>query len=103
MCSYSWRVPFHVLGDLRIVASGELGDLGPAEGQAVSFKWNLLYSLSGLVVWSILVVALLARPNRSTQGWLILVPVLVGVVILLVVALFTNNIVHHRQYPKHWF
>lgn len=32
----------------------------------------------------------------------ILVPVLVGVVILLVVALFTNNIVHHRQYPKHW-
>jgi len=33
----------------------------------------------------------------------ILVPVLVGVVILLVVALFTNNIVHHRQYPKHWF
>lgn len=32
----------------------------------------------------------------------ILVPVLVGVLILLVVALFTNNIVHHRQYPKHW-
>lgn len=32
----------------------------------------------------------------------ILAPVLAGVLILLVVALFTNNIVHHRQYPKHW-
>jgi CBS-domain-containing membrane protein len=32
----------------------------------------------------------------------ILVPVLAGVLILLVVALFTNNVVRHRQYPKHW-
>lgn len=29
-------------------------------------------------------------------------PVLSGVLILLVAALFMNNIVHHRQYPKHW-
>lgn len=32
----------------------------------------------------------------------VLVPVLAGAVILLIVALFTNNIVYHRQYPKHW-
>lgn len=32
----------------------------------------------------------------------ILLPVLSGVLILLVMALFTNNAVHHRQYPKHW-
>jgi CBS-domain-containing membrane protein len=32
----------------------------------------------------------------------ILVPVLAGTIILLIVALFTNNVVHHRQYPKHW-
>jgi len=32
----------------------------------------------------------------------VLIPVLAGVLILLVVALFTNNVVHHRQYPKHW-
>lgn len=32
----------------------------------------------------------------------ILFPVFVGVLILLIVALFTNNIVRHRQYPKHW-
>jgi CBS-domain-containing membrane protein len=32
----------------------------------------------------------------------VLVPVLSGAAILLAVALFTNNVVHHRQYPKHW-
>ncbi len=32
----------------------------------------------------------------------ILVPVLAGGVILLLVALFTNNLVYHRRYPRHW-
>ena len=32
----------------------------------------------------------------------LLMPVLFGVLLLLVVALFTNNVVNHRQYPKHW-
>lgn len=32
----------------------------------------------------------------------ILLPVLSGALILLAVALFTNNVVYHRQYPKHW-
>ncbi len=32
----------------------------------------------------------------------LLVPVLSGALLLLVMALFTNNVVHHRQYPKHW-
>jgi CBS-domain-containing membrane protein len=32
----------------------------------------------------------------------ILVPVLSGVLILLSVALVTNNFAYHRRYPKHW-
>jgi CBS-domain-containing membrane protein len=32
----------------------------------------------------------------------ILVPVMIGVVILLIISLITNNFVNHRQYPKHW-
>lgn len=32
----------------------------------------------------------------------ILLPVLVGASILLVTAIFTNNVVYHRSYPKHW-
>jgi CBS-domain-containing membrane protein len=33
----------------------------------------------------------------------LLVPVLLGVLILLALALFMNNVVHHRQYPKYWW
>ncbi|WP_298438918.1 HPP family protein [Geobacter sp.] len=32
----------------------------------------------------------------------LLMPVLAGTLILLAVALLTNNIVHHRHYPEHW-
>ncbi|MHB8122753.1 MAG: HPP family protein [Desulfuromonadaceae bacterium] len=32
----------------------------------------------------------------------ILLPVLAGTLILLVMALFMNNVVYHRSYPKHW-
>jgi len=32
----------------------------------------------------------------------ILLPVLAGAQILLVTAIFTNNVVYHRSYPKHW-
>ena len=32
----------------------------------------------------------------------ILFPVLLGTLILLATAIFTNNIVYHRSYPKHW-
>ena len=32
----------------------------------------------------------------------ILLPVLAGALILLVIAIFTNNVVYHRSYPKHW-
>jgi len=45
--------------------------------------------------------ALIGVQGHATWTFL-LVPVLAGVLILLVVALFTNNIVYHRQYPKHW-
>jgi len=45
--------------------------------------------------------ALIGIQGHAGLGY-ILVPVLAGVLILLTVALFTNNVVHHRQYPKHW-
>ena len=33
----------------------------------------------------------------------ILLPVLAGALILLIMAIFTNNVVYHRSYPKHWW
>lgn len=32
----------------------------------------------------------------------IFVPVLAGALILLLTAIFTNNVVYHRRYPQHW-
>jgi CBS-domain-containing membrane protein len=32
----------------------------------------------------------------------ILWPVLAGALVLLAMAIFTNNVVYHRSYPKHW-
>ena len=32
----------------------------------------------------------------------ILWPVLAGAMVLLAMAIITNNIVYHRTYPKHW-
>ena len=37
-------------------------------------------------------------------GWLFsLLPVAAGAAILVVIAVLANNIVNHRQYPKHWW
>lgn len=45
--------------------------------------------------------ALIGVQGGATASF-ILVPVLAGVLILLAVALFTNNVVYHRKYPQHW-
>ena len=46
--------------------------------------------------------ALIAVHGRVT--WLFpLLPVAAGALILVAIALFANNIVNHRQYPKHWW
>lgn len=46
--------------------------------------------------------ALIGVQGAAGPGF-ILLPVLTGALILLAVALLTNNIVHHRRYPRHWF
>jgi len=46
--------------------------------------------------------ALIGVMGNCTPMFL-LIPVLFGVIVLFLIALFTNNFVHHRQYPKHWF
>ena len=45
--------------------------------------------------------ALIGVMGNCTPMFL-LIPVFTGVLILFVIALFTNNFVNHRQYPKHW-
>ncbi len=45
--------------------------------------------------------ALIGIQGAAGPGF-IFVPVLAGALILLAAALFTNNIVYHRTYPRHW-
>lgn len=45
--------------------------------------------------------ALIGIQGGAGPGF-ILVPVLAGALILLLVALVTNNVVYHRRYPRHW-
>ncbi len=45
--------------------------------------------------------ALIGVQGSATASF-ILVPVLAGALILLVAAMVTNNVVHHRKYPQHW-
>jgi CBS-domain-containing membrane protein len=45
--------------------------------------------------------ALIGVQGAVGPGFIVL-PVLAGALILLVTAIFTNNVVYHRSYPKHW-
>lgn len=45
--------------------------------------------------------ALIGVQGAAGPGF-ILLPVLAGALILLATAIFTNNVVFHRSYPKHW-
>jgi hypothetical protein len=65
-------------GQLKVVASQDIGDLGPKESKAVAYHWKWYYHLPGLFLWAILVLALvLIKANRDRRAWLILVPLLI--------------------------
>ncbi len=63
---------------MRIVPSHNLGSLGPSEGQSVFYDWRWYYSVPGLSLWVVLVVAtVLPRSNRTPKVLLIVAPVVV--------------------------
>lgn len=75
-CSYSWRLPTTVFGQLKVVPSADLGQLGPQKGEAASFNWKWYYSASGLAIWLALILALVfSKSNRQLSALLILLPV----------------------------
>ena len=69
-------MPLTVLqGPLSIVASSDLGDLGPHESAPVVVEWqwyeHLPYFFGWLLILALLVVV---RENRNGQAWTILIP-----------------------------
>jgi hypothetical protein len=62
-------------GELRIIASQDIGSLGPKEGTPVLFHWRWYYSVPTLPIWAlILLLLILPKANRQAQAWLILIP-----------------------------
>ena len=58
------------------MASCDIGDLGPVEGAAVTYYWNPLYNLTGVLPWLLVAMTyILLKENRSLQALLILVPI----------------------------
>jgi hypothetical protein len=67
-----------VAGDLRIVPTQDIAELGPSQGQATVFQWKWWYSAQGLLVWAVLALAMVVpRANRDRKVLLILIPVAV--------------------------
>lgn len=68
-------MPYSVSGELRIVASADLGEFGPTDGKPVLFHFSPLYHVQGLIPWLLLPLAFVALPeNRNTQVAWILAP-----------------------------
>ena len=76
MCAYSWRVPWTAgTGDLKILASQDLGSKGKVEGRPIVFRWRWYYHFPRLPVWALVFALLVVVPsNRNVQAWLILIP-----------------------------
>ncbi len=69
----------------------DLGDLGSKESDPVTYTWNFIDNLSGLVVWVALVGAfVLFRANRSGKALLILVPLFVVNILWIVIKKVTG-------------
>jgi hypothetical protein len=63
---------------LKIVPSQDLGNLGPSDGAAVIYNWKWYYSVPGLALWVLLLLAIvLVKANRNPPALLILVPLLI--------------------------
>jgi hypothetical protein len=65
-------------GQLRIVPSADLGELGDREGQAILLDWKWYDSAPGLLLWLALAMAIIVpKYNRDVRILLIAIPLLV--------------------------
>jgi len=63
---------------LKIIASQDIGELGPKEGTAVIYNWRWYYSALGFLVWlALIIVFVLPKSNRDRRALLIIVPLVI--------------------------
>lgn len=64
--------------ELSLVATRDLGGLGPAETEPVTIEWRWYYHLFGRTVWILVALLLVVvKENRRLEAWAILIPALV--------------------------
>lgn len=62
---------------MSVVASSDLGDLGPSESEPAAVEWQWHYHLPSFAGWALIAVLLIfVRENRNRSAWLILIPFL---------------------------
>jgi len=66
-----------VSGPLTIVASHDIGNLGPREGTPVVTHWSVILHVMPFLPWLVLAPFLFLHPNRNRQAWAVLIPVAV--------------------------
>ncbi len=65
-------------GELRIVASQDIGELGPKEGKAGIYNWKWYYNVLPLsLLFTLVLLLVFVRANRTPRAWLIFVPLLI--------------------------
>lgn len=68
----------YVFGKLNFTARQDLGQLVSKEPQTMAYNWHLYYNFTGLLIWLVLAVLLLApKTNRKPAAFLIIIPIIV--------------------------
>jgi hypothetical protein len=63
---------------LKIIASADIGELGPKDSDAAVYEWKWYYSAPSLALWALLVLAIvLVKANLNPHALLVLVPLLI--------------------------
>lgn len=64
-----------MFGQLKIVPSADIGQLGPHEGETAGFNWKWYYSAARWIIWLALILAFVApKANHNIQALWVLVP-----------------------------
>ncbi|MBN2315006.1 MAG: hypothetical protein JXM79_13830 [Sedimentisphaerales bacterium] len=67
-----------MFGQLKIVPSADLGEMGPQQGDAIRVNWKWYYSALRLVIWLVVMIAfVIPKTNRNIRIILIFVPLAV--------------------------
>ena len=80
-----------MFGQLKIVPSADIGQLGPQQGEVASFDWKWYYSAARWIIWLALILAFIVpKANHDIRVLLILTPLVIVNILWLVFMKFAG-------------